>query len=290
MGIRVLEGAVRLFLEVLPFFAVGVTIGGALKAHGDRLGFARRLGGSPAAIVLGALLGCVLPVCSCGVVPVGAGLLAGGVAPGPVFAFLAAGPMVNPASFVMTAGVVGLDLAVGRLVGAVFVGACVGFAARLASRRGNLVRPVGTCSCAEKAREVHEFRPMRALFLAGELFASLLTYVAAGVLLGALVGAALDPRTVARFLSGARGVPLAAAAGVPLYLCSCAEVPVAVALVRTGLDPAAVLTFLLAGPGVSVFSVAVLGRIVRVRGLLLYAATFVASSMAVGFTWKGLFG
>ena len=91
-----------------------------------------------------------------------------------------------------------------------------------------------------------------------------------------------------RYLSGAWAIPLAAGAGVPLYLCSCAEVPIALALLREGLDSAALLTFLLAGPGVSVFSLALLSSVLRPRLLVAYAVTFLAGSMLVGFFWKGV--
>jgi uncharacterized membrane protein YraQ (UPF0718 family) len=96
----------------------------------------------------------------------------------------------------------------------------------------------------------------------------------------------VDPVAVAGAFRGALSIPLAALAGVPLYLCSCAEVPVALSLLRKGLEPSAVLTFLLAGPGVSAFSLAMLTSVLRPRAIAVYAAIFLLGSVAFGLTWK----
>ncbi|MBN1442734.1 MAG: permease [Planctomycetes bacterium] len=296
ISLAALAASLELLLEVLPFFALGVLLAGVLSSLGGRAAALARLGRSPLAIVAGAALGCVLPVCSCGVVPVALGLLAGGVAPGPVFAFLAAAPMVNPASFVLTAGVMGTGLAMGRLLGAIVLGCGIGFIAARWSPTA-LARLRGTCGCGAAASaspaawEGPRSAASRigiALHAGGRTFVSLLPYVALGTALGGILSAALDPSTVTRHLSGPLSVPLAALAGTALYLCSCAEVPVAASLVRQGLEPAAVLTFLLAGPGVSLFSLILLSSVLRLRWILVYAAWFLAGSTVIGFIWLGI--
>jgi len=289
----VLDQSTGLLLEVLPYFAAGVLLAGFLQAAGGKLRFAGFLSRSPFAVLAGALIGCVVPVCSCGVVPVALGLLAGGVAPGPVFAFLAAAPMVNPASFVMTAGVMGYKLALGRFLGALFLGAAVGFLMGALLKSEDILAPRRcACSCGGKsapqaAPERSRFDTFfRAWFLGSRLFVTLLPYVASGIVLGGVLGAFLSPSFVARTLTGPWAIPFAALAGVPLYLCSCAEVPVALSLVRNGLEPSAVLTFLIAGPGVSVFSLALLASFLRPRWIVLYAGTFLLGSTIVGFLWR----
>jgi uncharacterized membrane protein YraQ (UPF0718 family) len=122
------------------------------------------------------------------------------------------------------------------------------------------------------------------------VFAGLLPYVAAGVLVGALLEVSVPAESIGGGRSGALAVPFAALAAVPLYVCSCAEVPVALSLLRKGLDPSAVLAFLLAGPGVSAFSVAMLSSLLRPRALAAYVFGFLAGSVALGFLWKGVFG
>jgi hypothetical protein len=289
---RIADASLGIFLEVLPFFAVGVLLAGILKVTEDRLRLGDRLGRSPAAIFLGAALGCIVPVCSCGVVPVALGLLSAGAGPGPVFAFLASAPVINPASFVMTAGVLGYPLALGRLLGAMALGVLLGFLGRrLGVSALDAPRAVrgSPCGCSGGARIQLRDRAFNAFLHAGDTFVSLSRYLAAGVLLGGVLDACLEPSALADRFTGPLAIPVAAAAGVPLYVCSCAEVPIGLALARKGLDPAAVLTFLLAGPGVSAFSLAMLASFLKKRAVLAYAGVFLAGSMGLGFLWKGLF-
>jgi hypothetical protein len=287
-----LDQSLALFLEVLPFFSCGVLLAGLMQSFGDAFRFPSSWGRSVFAIPLGALAGCVVPVCSCGVVPLSLGLLAGGAPVGPVFAFLAVAPIVNPATFVMTAGVMGYELAVGRFFGAVLLGTGIGYLMRALATTADLTQRVASarvpCGCEGAQARGFVDRFFRSWYLAGRVFVSLLRYVTAGVIAGGVIAAVLSPEVVTRSLTGATAVPLAAAAGVPLYLCSCAEVPVALSLVRRGLAPGAVLTFLLAGPGVSIFTLTLLSGFLRLRLLLAYAVAFLAGSMLVGFFWTAV--
>jgi hypothetical protein len=70
-----------------------------------------------------------------------------------------------------------------------------------------------------------------------------------------------------------------------MYVCSCSEIPIALSLVDKGLEPGAVLTFLLAGPGVSAFSLIMLSSFLRLRAIITYAAVFLLGSIAFGLIW-----
>jgi uncharacterized protein len=74
-----------------------------------------------------------------------------------------------------------------------------------------------------------------------------------GVVLSAVIAVYIPPSFFARVLPSkpALAVPVAGAAGVVLPGCECASVPVAGALVRRGVTPAAALTFLLAAPAIN---------------------------------------
>ncbi len=83
--------------------------------------------------------GTVLAVCSCSVLPMFAGIYAMGAGLGPAAAFLYSGPAINVMAIFLSARVLGLDLGVGRAVGAVIFAVVIGlfmsFAFRKADRR-----------------------------------------------------------------------------------------------------------------------------------------------------------
>jgi uncharacterized membrane protein YraQ (UPF0718 family) len=70
--------------------------------------------------------GTVLAVCSCTVLPLFAGIYGMGAGIGPATAFLYAGPAINALAIILTARVLGVELGVGRAVGAVVFSIVIG--------------------------------------------------------------------------------------------------------------------------------------------------------------------
>ena len=61
--------------------------------------------------MLGAILfGAVLPICSCGVIPLAISLYRSGVRLGPVMAFAAATPIINPAAVILSLALLGPEI------------------------------------------------------------------------------------------------------------------------------------------------------------------------------------
>jgi uncharacterized membrane protein YraQ (UPF0718 family) len=85
------------------------------------------------------------------------------------------------------------------------------------------------------------------------VFIQALPFLVLGVLLSAVLAVFVPPSFFARALPRrpALAVPVAGMAGVVLPGCECASVPVAGALVRRGVTPAAALTFLLSAPAIN---------------------------------------
>jgi uncharacterized membrane protein YraQ (UPF0718 family) len=97
------------------------------------------LRGNPVvSVVLATLIGAVSPFCSCGVVPVVAALLTGGVPLAPVMAFWLASPSMDPEIFFLSAGAVGWKLAIWRLA-ATFVMSLAGGLITLALERSGVI-------------------------------------------------------------------------------------------------------------------------------------------------------
>ena len=70
--------------------------------------------------------GTILAVCSCTVLPLFAGIYKRGAGIGPATAFLYSGPAINILSIILTARVLGVELGVGRALGAVLFSVVIG--------------------------------------------------------------------------------------------------------------------------------------------------------------------
>ena len=78
--------------------------------------------------------GTVLAVCSCTVLPLFAGIYGMGAGIGPATAFLYAGPAINALAIILTARVLGVELGVGRAIGAVVFSIVIGLLMHLIFR------------------------------------------------------------------------------------------------------------------------------------------------------------
>ncbi len=124
-------------LHLLPYFAAGVLIAAAIRTwrlhvrmrrHLPRLG----LWGIP----VGTFIGCISPLCACGVLPIMVSLLTTGLPLAPAMALLVASPLMSVEGYAVTAGLLGPDWANAKLVAAVFMGLFAGSATLLLARRG----------------------------------------------------------------------------------------------------------------------------------------------------------
>ncbi|MBI4252057.1 MAG: permease, partial [Candidatus Tectomicrobia bacterium] len=300
-ALRNLLFAAKAFWNILPYFVLSV----ALSAWATSSGAAGRIRvlferGEGAAILGAAATGAVVPLCSCGVIPVISALLAGGVPLGPVMAFWISAPLMSPEKFTLTAGVLGLPYAAMNLATAVVLGIAAGALTTLLDRRGLLagqIRPIGgagACCAPGQAAENGNGAPARRTF-AGEAVRSALflgKWLALAFLLEALMTHYLDPAWIQALLGGRSpwSIPLATAAGIPLYVSGVASIPIVSGLLEGGMSPGAAMAFLIAGPVTTVCAVGAVLALVRGRAFALYLGSGVAGSLAAGYAFQWIMG
>jgi hypothetical protein len=69
---------------------------------------------------------------------------------------------------------------------------------------------------------------------------------------------------------------------LPIYVCATSSTPVAAALLAAGINPGAVVVFLLAGPGTNVTTIAAVKSLLGSRALLPYLASIAGVAFAMG--------
>lgn len=104
-----IAGAIRIFISQTS----------VLKYFGPRANKWKAYG-------IASVSGTILAVCSCTVIPMFAGMLMGGAGIGPAAAFLYSGPAINVLAVVYSTRLLGLDIGVGRFIGAVAFAVIVG--------------------------------------------------------------------------------------------------------------------------------------------------------------------
>jgi len=121
-----IKGAAVL-VELFQYWMVGMLIAVSLVVFVPWQKVKEKMGyGGLGANFVAATAGAVIPICSCGIVPVLAGMVEAGIPLGPTMAFLVAAPMLNVPAVFITAGILGWKLAIGRILGTFFIALLVG--------------------------------------------------------------------------------------------------------------------------------------------------------------------
>lgn len=136
-GSTILTSVGRSFLHILPYLALSIPLAVLLKRTGAADKIRRGLGANPyLAVLMATLVGALSPFCSCGVIPIIAALLLGGVPLAPVMSFWLASPSMDPEIFILSVGSIGWELAVWRLAATFVMSLGGGLAVLYLERRG----------------------------------------------------------------------------------------------------------------------------------------------------------
>jgi uncharacterized membrane protein YraQ (UPF0718 family) len=124
-------------LHIWPYLLVTIPLAVAVQMTGAAKYINRAFQARPvSAIFLATAVGAFSPFCSCGVVPVVAALLIGGVPLAPVMSFWIASPSMDPEVFFLSVATLGWELAVWRLAGTLVLSLSAGLITYLVVRQG----------------------------------------------------------------------------------------------------------------------------------------------------------
>lgn len=297
-------------LEILPFLLLSVATAAFLKATGaDQLVAKAFEGRQAAAIGLAAIFGALSPFCSCGVVPLVAGLLAAGVPLAPVMAFCIASPIMDPQMFILTAAGIGVEFAVVKTFAAIAMGLLAGYGTMVFANMGTLndvLRPIAKPSCGGSACAAtkppllwsfwtEEKRRQTFWREAGTVGWFLGRWLTFAFLLESLMMAYIPGNMVAEWLGDGNlmALPLGVVLGIPAYLNGYAAIPLIGGLIDLGMSPATGLAFMLAGSVTSIPAAIAVWTLAKPRLFGLYLAFAALGSLVSGFaylTWLAAAG
>lgn len=295
-------------LLITPFLVLSVALAAWVKATGLDGQIVRVFSGHVVATIsAAALFGALSPFCSCGVVPLIAGLLAAGVPLAPVMAFWIASPIMDPQMFLITAAVLGLPFAVVKTVAAVVMGLGAGFAIHALGGSSVLSSPlrpgVGASSCSTPKCGGPRQDPdiiwrfwgdaeRRSLFgrEARGTGWFLVRWLTLAFVLESLMVAYVPADLVGSWLGGGNwwSIPLGVAVGIPAYLNGFAAVPTIDAMINLGMMPGAAMAFLVAGSVTSIPAAMAVFALVRLPLFGLYIGFGVLGALATGMAYQTL--
>jgi uncharacterized membrane protein YraQ (UPF0718 family) len=246
------------------------------------------------AYVFATVLAPVFCVCSCTMVPIFAGLVYAGSGIGPALTFLLVAPANNLLADIITVQVMGWPIALADMVAGAASAMAIGY---IVSRTpwGREFEESFTSGVKAKAsmdlmEEPLDDRLWNALKFGGYLAKQIVPTFLVGLVVVSYFQAYFPEDLVRTWLSGPRGVVVAALLGGPLYTPTLIEVVLGKALMDLGMTPAATVSWLMGQPydiPNSLSASRVVGwRIVATYGLLAFISA-VLSGLVYGILTGG---
>lgn len=282
---------VLLLGEMAPYLVLGFVLAGILNAFVPRALVAKHLGGETiSSAVKAAVVGVPMPLCSCGVVPTGIGLMKRGASRAATVSFLISTPQTGLDSIAVTYGFFGWIFAIFRPLAAFLSGIFGGMATlALKTQSSDEQNWLKYHVKSEDALEQNG-RPLTFAekcvsglrFAFYELLGDISNWLLLGLLVATLIGIFVpDDFFVGRLGHGITAMLLMMAFGIPLYVCSTASVPIAAMLMAKGLSAGAAFVFLMTGPATNAATMLIIGRVMGWRVLWLYLGSI--ALLALGF-------
>ncbi len=307
----------HMFLHLWYFLALGIIIGSVISVYLPRRklsSLARESGFK--GILIAALAGAVSPLGSYAVIPIFTVMLYTGMPRAIVMTFLVSSPLINPVIFLLTWTVISPSMALARLLSAILLGILCGVAVDFLSKSGFFEDKVrrGSSERAGSASEAQargpdggskeevafptfpeeeirpENRPKAALMMMWKTAKYPGRYFLLALLLAALLDVFVPRDTIARYMgTGHTSILLAAAMGIPLYMCGGGAIPLVAQFLQMGMDQGAALTFLVVGPATRIAPMVTVFSLVRKRVFLVYFLVVLLGGMGVGFLYDLIF-
>lgn len=274
--------------EMSPYLLFGFLVAGILSVLVRPESVERHLGGrGMLQIIKAALFGVPLPLCSCGVIPVSASLRKHGASSGATTSFLISTPQTGADSILVTLSLLGPVFAIVRPVvsfisGLVGGGLVLAFGEKGIDAEDN--RPVCHAECCtgtgKKKSGIMQVLRYGFRTLPEDLYKTLII----GILIAGVISAVIPEDFFAPVLGGGiLSLIILMAAGIPVYVCATASVPIAAALIAKGVSPGAALVFLMTGPATNAATISTVWKIMGRRTALIYLGTVALSALAAGF-------
>lgn len=298
--IFILEFVLNAVRNIGLFFITGISIASIIRTFrldkSLRKAFEVR---TSASIPIAAGAGAFSPLCSCGVIPAIAALLASGVPLAPIMSFWISSPLMDPESFVLTYGILGKEMAVARAVAAVTIGLAAGYATLYLSNKGLLNNQIlksftvneSSAADREKGLEKNQLAIVR-LFQFLINFKDLAVFVGKYILLAFVLEAVIVRYVPMDWVGSVLGSDnpfgplLAAIIGVPAYTSGVSAIPIVRGLMDLGMDKGTALSFLVGGAATSIPAMVAVYSIVKRRTFALYLTYSMVGAIASGYIFR----
>ncbi len=240
-------------------------------------------------VIKATVFGIPLPVCSCGVIPLATSIKKSGASKGATLSFLISTPITGVDSILATYGMFGWVFTIYRVLTSMVIAMFAGILTNIldkevieeAQEEHSSCCSSTSCSSEPKEKKFSLLGAFKYAFitLLGDIAKPLLW----GLLLGALITIAI-PQNLSDILIEYSWLSyiIVIAIAIPMYVCATASLPIAAALMLSGVSAGAAFVFLSAGPATNTVTIGVVKKMLGTTSLYIYLGTIIIGSILFG--------
>lgn len=275
-------------LDLSLWLLLGMLIAGILHVFVPDTFVKRHLGHKKGiwTVLKAVLFGVPMPLCSCGVIPAALGIKKQGAGDGAAIGFLISTPQTGVDSIMVSASMLGWPFAIFKLASAFVIGIIGGgWSYLLNSNNSDEI-------VEDDNLVVKEKRGIKDLFsfAIDDLLKMIWKWMIAGIFISAAITTWIPHDFFQNYLLDNIFISMLVVLiiSLPMYVCATASVPIAAALVATGMPPGAALVFLIAGPASNIATIGAVYRAFGMKKLIAYLTSIIIGSMIGGYFFNSL--
>jgi uncharacterized protein len=285
-----LESCWDVMLELSPWLLIGLAISGLLHAFLPKNFIHQNLGKQGFKSILKAvLLGIPLPLCSCSVIPTALGLRKDGASRGASMGFLISTPQTGVDSIAVAIAFFGWPFALYKVLAAFITGIIGGILAGnkdegFKQLEDNSLNFNHNKTFSQKLKLAYEY----AIY---ELLDMIWFWLLIGIIISGAITTFMPAESV-RELSSNHGFLsyfLILLISLPLYVCATSSVPIAAALVSSGLPMGAALIFLMAGPASNIATIGAVAKAFGKKTTIIYLLVIIIGSFTSAWIFDSFY-
>jgi uncharacterized membrane protein YraQ (UPF0718 family) len=280
------------FLQIFKYWVLGMALGSSISVFGKSKIYAMfaALGKKKPgilSIISASLLGIISPLCMYGTIPVAASLAVQNMEgdasslDGELAAFMMSSILLNPQLLFFSAAL-GLPMLIIRFVICFLCGITAGVLVRCFFKDKQFFNFSGFTAPTDKDTRKNLF--LRFLFSFGRNVKATGLFLLIGIALSALFQRYVPAENFARLFGNNRGFGLlmAAAIGVPIYVCGGGTIPLLQTWLNNGMGMGSAAAFMITGPATKITNLGALKIVLGIKHFLLYLVFAILFALASG--------
>ena len=280
----------NILLESAPYIVFGFVIAGVLRYWVPQNLLQKHLGGkSPSGLLKAIGVGTILPLCSCGTIPLGIGLFRSGAAVGNILAFMVSTPVLSPVLIALSFSLLGMKLTATLVVAAILGAFLIGFIGNRMFINPNNSNQNTNCNKQYTLSNQTNVKPRSKLSQSlrwsfFELGSDVSVDITIGLGIATLLLTFLPMEWISTWLGQQDVYTLlyVIILGIPVYSCSIPSVAVVQGLLLLGATPGAAIAYMIAGPATNLGELNAIWRSMGLKSAVYYAGSLFVLSLTAG--------